>query len=168
MDVDATFDVFYRGYRPYVQGLCRKRSRQVQDTCELESIVWFDVYQHFPKYQEGDPRTLLYRLVSWRANDLYRKQRRDSDAKDALQVEDQALLSWLQMGSSVRTDEQMAIREALLAESEGARELLFGRFIEGLTWEELGARCGCHRNTAQKQIQQSIKRLRARLQSMVD
>jgi len=167
--VTQEFEAFYRLYRLYVHGLCRQRLRQVGDICELESLVWMDALRNFAQFQQGEPRRLLYRLVSWRANDLYRKRQRAQEPTEATALEDDAIAHWFTDGRihEPQTELQMTLQKLLAKESSEDRRLVFGRCIEGMTWEELASRHRIHRNTAQNRVDGLLKRMRKQLKETV-
>lgn len=166
-EITRSFESFYREYRLYIHGLCRLRFADTEDTYELESIVWTEVYQVFERFQTENPRTLLYQLVAWRARDLYRKKYKEQELLAELEVEDYSLLLMMEQSSSVLPTHElrMTLVELLQLESPEDRELLYGRFVEELSWKELAEKTKMHRNSLQKRAQASLHRLRERLQA---
>jgi len=156
--MDALFTDFYRKYHRYVHALCASRAASESDVHDLESIVWYEVSKNIERFQVEDPRGLLSRLISWRANSLFRSLRRDRQVS----VEENQLLALLEVGQggAISIEEKMALQEALAQEDEQDRKLLFGRYVEGFTWSELAALYGLHRNTVWKRTEAALQRLK--------
>lgn len=156
------FESFYKSYRLYVRDLCRKRFSNEEHAKDLESVVWVEVYDLFERFCHGDPRRLLYQLVSWRARDLYRQHYRLAAHESPEDLEDASLARFLveiqALSCSVET--KLALKHALQREDLEDRQILFGRFIEGMAWEELSVRHELHRNTLLKRVKSSLQRLR--------
>ncbi len=159
------FEDFYRRYRVYVHGLCRKRFSNIEDVHDLEALIWTEIHRHFDRFQLEDARPLLHKLVTWRARDLYRKRYKEREHFPELNLEDGELLRMMEevMPTRPRHDERLTLVKALQGENELDRALLFGRYLEGLTWEELAVRHQMHRNSVQKRSKASLERLRAML-----
>jgi RNA polymerase sigma factor (sigma-70 family) len=157
---EQQFESFFRMYQVYVRELCVARCRSTGDAADAESTVWYDVYQAFDKFQVEDPRPRLYQLVVWRVRNLYRSGAR----KYEYATEHDDLCRVLEDAVPQATPEsQMQLKQLLEQEPPLERELLFGRFVEGLTWEELATRHQLHRNTISRRTDEALTRLRKRL-----
>lgn len=164
--LSVDFSSFYRKYRLYVFDLSRKRLAREEDARDLAATVWAEVFQHFDRFQGGDPRRILAQLVTWRARDVYRQQYRGQSHKVECLAEDQYLVDLLeQLQPSKSPEDGLALQQVLLEEPEIERKLLFGRFVEGLSWEELSSRHSLHRNTLLKRVKSSLARLRLKLEA---
>lgn len=163
----ASFEHFYRQYRVYVHGLCRRRFTNTEDVHDLEATIWTEIHRFFERFQLEDPRPLLHKLVTWRARDLYRKRYKEREHFPELNLEDGELLRLMEevLPTRPRHDERLALLKVLEEENELDRALLFGRYLEGLTWEELAARHQMHRNSVQKRSKASLSRLRTMLEA---
>ncbi|MBU47734.1 MAG: hypothetical protein CL920_03470 [Deltaproteobacteria bacterium] len=165
---EREFDLFYRTYRKYVYDLCRRRLSFEEDIRDLESVVWTEVYRFFERFRCEDPRRLLYQLIKWRARDCYRRMQRKKQEDYGTELEDVQLMKLMQDARphAPRPEDTMALQQVLMEEEPMDREILFGRFVEGLTWEELSARHDVHRNTLLRRAKASLKRLRTRLEEV--
>lgn len=161
----ADFEKYYRLYRMVVYEQCRRRFASEEKAKDLESIVWTEVYRSFERFHIDDPRGILCQLVTWRARDLYRQQYKEAERMASVTVEDDHLLQMMERAQpkQLGPEEQMALSQVLQKESAEDRRLLFGRFVEGLSWEELATRHSLHRNTLIKRVKLSLGRLRERL-----
>jgi len=160
-----TFEHFYKNHHSHVAELCRRRFAKEQDAEDLAALVWMEVYRFFEKFHTENPRPSLYRLVNWRAGDLYRQRYRHRFHGALLHPEDESLLEMMrEKHPDIGPDEKVALAQALQHEEAEDRQLLFGRFVEGLSWAELATRHGIHRNTALKRIKLSLHRLRKHLE----
>lgn len=160
------FDKFYKLYRFYVYNLCRCRSKNEDEARNLESIVWAEVYRHFERFECDDPRGLLYQLISWRAKDLFRQKIQAMQEGARIDMEDSKLIRLMEKSQekAISREDKISLNQALSDEVPEDRNILFGRFVEGLTWEELASRHDLHRNTLLKRVKGSLKRLRSRLE----
>lgn len=162
------FDRYYRTYRMVVHDLCRRRFSNEEDAGDLESVVWTEVYRFFDRFQTEDPRKILYQLIKWRANDLYRRLSRKKQENTELDLEDGHLMRLIQEGrpQEPSPEEKLALAQVLTNEPAEDRQILFGRFVEGLSWEELAARHTLHRNTLLRRVKSSLARLHEQLKDV--
>jgi len=166
---NVQFEQFYRQYRLYVHALCCRKFARPEDAEDLESLVWIEIGESFDKFNRDSPRSLLYKLVDWRSKDLYRQRYRTKNYETELDGKDKALLQLLEKASTSQhsKEEQMTLHQILAKESELDRLILFGRYVEGYTWEELAKRHNLHRNTLLKRSHAALKRLKVLLQDSI-
>lgn len=142
--------------------LCLSRAHSLQDAEDIASLVWIDVYRQFEKFGVEDPKGLLHQLVVWRTRDWYRSA---YFSKRTEKPEKQLVELFAAMNPTFNMVEQKVLLEqALSQESEADRAMLFGRFVEELTWEELAAEFQMHRNTVSRRIMAVLTRVRALLE----
>lgn len=162
------FEGYYRLYRLFVFDQCCRRFSNREDARDLESLVWTEVLRFFDKFQGDDPRRQLAQLIGWRAKDLYRQKYRTVQEVQGLEVEDSHLIHLMEQGAGreLPMEDRLSLQQVLAKETPQDRRILFGRYVEGRSWEELSTTHELHRNTLLKRTKAALQRLRRRLQEL--
>ncbi len=155
--MEAEFRSFYKEHQRFVHHIAASQLSSAGDVGEVESLVWYDIYRHFERFQVEDPRGLLRRLIKWRTSNFHRTYQ----TFRRVDVQEERLYELFHSASTTLDAEtRLSLQEALSQEQPQDISILFGRYIEGMTWEELATQHGLHRNTVWKRTRAALKRLR--------
>jgi RNA polymerase sigma factor (sigma-70 family) len=161
-----SFSSFYEQYAPYIKACALARMGSSSDADDLQSIVWMDIHKQLDRFQQPDPRKLLYRLVQWRAVDLVRQrqvQRYVHTTEE--QLADLLTDAFASQQTTEHTNLRVSIKQVLATETQEDRAIVIGRYIEGTSWKERAQQLDMHRNTISRRAESCLQRLRRHFDS---
>lgn len=163
---NKVFEDFYRTHRAFVRSLCSQYVSRSEDSMDIESIVWMEVYKIFHVFNVETPRPLLRRVVKWRVKDFYRRALRSAlSGHDWMDDWGSSNCARLGLSEQVgRPEEWMDLHGALRKEAPETIHLLVRRFVEGYSWKELAEEFNLHRNTLLYRTHIAIERLRSQME----
>ncbi|WP_126428640.1 RNA polymerase sigma factor [Brevibacillus marinus] len=162
------FDLLIQLFGQRIMRLVQKMIHSHHDAQDVYSEIWLKVAQNLHKYDQSLPfHTWLYRLASNTCIDFLRKKR-------DLVMEDEKLHVHMQKtndtdGSSPETvylqkELRIDLDELLAYLDETDRLIVTLRFMEELSYEEIGRIVGMSKNTVGTRLFRARKQLKERLQ----
>ncbi|MDB5327423.1 MAG: DNA-directed polymerase sigma-70 factor [Phycisphaerales bacterium] len=158
-------EALVRRYHSPLMGYLLRLGGQQSVAEELHQQTWLSVLQHVDRFSPsagGSFKSWLFRIATNKANDLWRRRRREPAGDAALEfatapAEDAA-------HDAVQSAEEAArLRTAIANLPEAQRQVLVMRYYGGLKFTEIAESLGCPLNTALGRMHKALIRLRGML-----
>ena len=158
-DTDA-FEQLVITYREPVFRLALRMCGNAADAEEAAQDAFLSAWKGLPNFR-GDSRfsTWLYQLTTHAAIDLLRRQKRQISAEDIDGVSPQDDAPGPQQQAE-QSETRKAVREAVLALPEEQRQIVVLRFMEELSYEEIGAALKLPPGTVKSRLNRAKAQLR--------
>jgi RNA polymerase sigma-70 factor, ECF subfamily len=130
---------------------------------ELHQQTWTGVLEHIDRFDAGSAsggfKAWLYRIATNKANDFWRSQGREKNAKQGLKlVTDQTAPEAGYRAEKI--EQQEKLRKAVDALPENQRQIVMLRFYGNLKFIEIADMLGCPLNTALGRMHKAMLRLK--------
>jgi RNA polymerase sigma-70 factor (ECF subfamily) len=155
---DEAYRELVARFGPRLRYFLLKLSPRIDRVDDLVQETWLDVLRQLPRLEDaGAFRTWLYRIAHGKAMlEGRRNSRQPETTSDIDRVAETA-------EESFSADDAAAIHRALDQLEPRQREVLVLRFLEGLSYDEIGQIVGCPVGTVRSRIHYA----KARLQQLV-
>lgn len=151
-------------YDLYIEPIYRYLYSRVQNAAEAEDLAaqtFLSALEALPRYQDkGNFSAWLFSIARSKSIDLFRQKKRERGIVKASERADHPDL----LGQLIRAQDVQWLSAAIRALGEDQRELIYLRYVAGLTFSEIGAVLGKREGAVKK----SLYRLLARLQSQME
>ena len=161
-DADA-FEQLVVAYRDQVFRLALRMCGNEADADEVAQEAFLSAWKALPNFR-GDSRfsTWLYQLTSHAAIDLMRREKRQIAAEDITEVSAPDPAPGPQQQAE-RSEQRQAVRDAILQLTPEYRQIVVLRFLEELSYEEIGAMLALPSGT----VKSRLNRARAQLKEIL-
>lgn len=161
-DADA-FEQLVIAYRDPVFRLALRMCGNAADADEAAQEAFLAAWRGLPNFR-GDSKfsTWLYQLTTHAAIDLMRRQKRQIAAEDITEVSAPDPAPGPQQQAE-RAETRQAVRDALLRLTPEYRQIVTLRFLQELSYEEIGAALDLPSGT----VKSRLNRARARLKEIL-
>lgn len=157
-DAKAVETLVLRYHGPLMGYLLRVGGGQSGVAEDLHQQTWLSVMQNAARFDDragGGFKAWLFRIATNKANDLWRRRRREA-GDDAL-----ALVAGPQPGDRLEAAEEAArLRDAIAKLPEAQRQVLLMRYYGGLKFVEIAEALGCPLNTALGRMHKAMLKLK--------
>lgn len=135
----GAFEQLVETYRDQVYRIALRMCGNAADADEVPQEAFLAAWKGLPNFR-GDSRfsTWLYQLTTHAAIDLMRREKRQIAAEDITEVSAPAPAPGPQQQAE-RRETQEAVRNAILQLTPEYRQIVVLRFLEDLSYEEIGA-----------------------------
>lgn len=156
----AAFEQLVTAYRDRVYRLALRLCGNEADADEAAQDAFLAAWKGLPNFRgESKFSTWLYQLVNHAAIDLLRREKRQVSAEDIDEVDaPDAAPSPHRLAE--RNEQRQAVREAVLALPEEQRQVVVLRFMEELSYEEIGAALHLPAGTVKSRLNRAKAALR--------
>ena len=161
-DADA-FERLVVAYRDQVFRLALRMCGSEADADEVAQEAFLSAWKGLPNFR-GDSQfsTWLYQLTSHAAIDLMRREKRQIAAEDITEVSAPDPAPGPQQQAE-RSEQRQAVRDAILQLTPEYRQIVVLRFLEELSYEEIGAMLALPSGT----VKSRLNRARAQLKEIL-
>ena len=161
-DADA-FEQLVVAYRDQVFRLALRMCGNEADADEVAQEAFLSAWKALPNFR-GDSRfsTWLYQLTSHAAIDLMRREKRQIAAEDITEVSAPDPAPGPQQQAE-QSETRQAVRDAMAQLSPEYRQIVVLRFLEDLSYEEIGAALELSPGTVRSRLARARKELREEL-----
>ena len=158
-DADA-FEQLVIAYRDQVFRLALRMCGNEADADEAAQEAFLSAWKALPNFR-GDSRfsTWLYQLTSHAAIDLMRREKRQIAAEDITEVSAPDPAPGPQQQAE-RRETQEAVRDAILQLTPEYRQIVVLRFLEDLSYEEIGAALKLPSGTVKSRLNRAKSQLK--------
>ena len=154
-------ETLVRRYHSPLMGYLLRLGGQQATAEELHQQTWLSVLQHADRFSPtagGSFKSWLFRIATNKANDLWRRRRREPAGDTALEsaaapAEDR----------TEAAEDAQRLRAAIANLPEAQRQVLVMRYYGGLKFTEIAQSLGCPLNTALGRMHKALIRLRGML-----
>ena len=156
----AAFEQLVTAYRDRVYRLALRLCGNEADADEAAQDAFLAAWRGLPNFRgESKFSTWLYQLVNHAAIDLLRREKRQVAAGDIDEV-DAPDTAPSPHRLAERNEQRQAVREAVLALPEEQRQVVVLRFMEELSYEEIGAALHLPTGTVKSRLNRAKAALR--------
>lgn len=156
----AAFEQLVTAYRDRVYRLALRLCGNEADADEAAQDAFLAAWRGLPNFRgESKFSTWLYQLVNHAAIDLLRREKRQVAAGDIDEV-DTPDTAPSPHHMAERNEQRQAVREAVLALPEEQRQVVVLRFMEELSYEEIGAALHLPTGTVKSRLNRAKAALR--------
>jgi RNA polymerase sigma-70 factor (ECF subfamily) len=160
-DGDAFTELVER-YQRRLRYFLRKMLRNVQGAEDALQDTWLDVFRAVPRLADaGAFRAWLYRIARDRALRELRKRRVPSQPLEDVDVEEED-----ETEAEFTAEDVERIHKALDELAADHREAVILRYVEGMSYEEIGRVVGCQVGTVRSRLHYAKRALRGLLERM--
>ncbi len=161
-DADA-FEQLVAAYRDQVFRLALRMCGSEADADEVAQEAFLSAWKGLPNFR-GDSQfsTWLYQLTSHAAIDLMRREKRQIAAEDITGVSAPDPAPGPQQQAE-RSEQRQAVRDAIMQLTPEYRQIVVLRFLEELSYEEIGAMLTLPSGT----VKSRLNRARAQLKEIL-
>ena len=161
-DADA-FEQLVAAYRDQVFRLALRMCGSEADADEVAQEAFLSAWKGLPNFR-GDSQfsTWLYQLTSHAAIDLMRREKRQIAAEDITGVSAPDPAPGPQQQAE-RSEQRQAVRDAIMQLTPEYRQIVVLRFLEELSYEEIGAMLALPSGT----VKSRLNRARAQLKEIL-
>lgn len=156
----AAFEQLVTAYRDRVYRLALRLCGNEADADEVAQDAFLAAWRGLPNFRgESKFSTWLYQLVNHAAIDLLRREKRQVAAEDIDEV-DAPDSAPSPHHLAERNEQRQAVREAVLALPPEQRQVVVLRFMEELSYEEIGAALHLPTGTVKSRLNRAKAALR--------
>ena len=158
-DADA-FERLVVAYRDQVFRLALRMCGSEVDADEVAQEAFLSAWKGLPNFR-GDSQfsTWLYQLTSHAAIDLMRREKRQIAAEDITEVSAPDPAPGPQQQAE-RSEQRQAVRDAILQLTPEYRQIVVLRFLEDLSYEEIGAALKLPSGTVKSRLNRAKSQLK--------
>lgn len=156
-------EALVRRYHGPLMGYLLRLGGQPAVAEELHQQTWLSVLEHAARFKPTEGATFkswLFRIATNKANDLWRRRKREPTGDAALEMTAAPVTEDLTQAA----EEAARLRAAIANLPEAQRQVLVMRYYGGLKFNEIAEALGCPLNTALGRMHKAMIRLKAMLE----